>query len=133
MTNGAGVASLSVRSNPAAGVRQYHPLHPSVMRSPADLPPIDAPSTVTPTGTDIQMIDALRADAICILTVRAPRIVESSSTLSVGGGALMRGASPSIVRPRFRYAKSREMLARLSSGVSRVASPTSFGNHPPRT
>src|SRR5208337_5546470 len=116
-----------------ACVRKFHPVHPSVMRSPGDLLSIEAPSTVTPTGTDIQTIDALRADAICIFTMRVPAIVESSSTLSSGGGALMRDASPSVVRPRFRYAKSREMLARLLSGVSLVASPASFGSHPPRT
>src|SRR5712691_938900 len=96
-TNGAGVASLSVRSNPLAGAPQYHPVHPSETRSPADLPSIELPSTVTPTGTDIQTIDALRADEICIFTLRVPEkaIVESSSTLSSGGATLTKGASPS--------------------------------------
>ena len=132
--NGAGVASLSVRSNPAWRSAPVPPAHPSVMRSPADLPSIELPSTVTPTGTDIHTIEALRADAICTFTVRVPAVVvESSSTFSSGGGAFIGGASPSVVLPRFKYAKSREMLARLPSGVSRVASPASFGSHPPRT
>src|SRR5258708_7447214 len=100
--NAGGAATLGVSSNPPAGARQYHPLHPSVTRSPGDLPSIDAPSTDTPTGTDIQTIDAFRADAICILTVRSPAMVESSSTLSSGGATLISGASPSIVRPRLR-------------------------------